>query len=118
MASLFIRPHAFIYRACSQQRTVRAMDLITPIGMAAEQIVAPPGSAKRLMLKHICQAVTEAHPDIKLYALLIDERPEEVTDFKRGVSAEVHALLSDLKAMYTTRMAYDMRVSRQATGIM
>jgi transcription termination factor Rho len=41
------------------------------------------------MLKHICQAVAEAHPDIKLYALLIDERPEEVTDMARSVRAEV-----------------------------
>lgn len=80
----------------SKQRTVRAMDLITPIGMGQRGlIVAPPGSGKTTMLKHICQAVGEAYPEIKLYALLIDERPEEVTDFKRSVSAEVHASSSD-----------------------
>ncbi|WP_279537140.1 transcription termination factor Rho [Pseudomaricurvus hydrocarbonicus] len=80
----------------SQHLSMRAMDLITPIGMGQRGlIVAPPGSGKTTMLKHICQAVAEAYPEIKLYALLIDERPEEVTDFKRGVPAEVHASSSD-----------------------
>lgn len=80
----------------SQHLAMRAMDLITPIGMGQRGlIVAPPGSGKTTMLKHICQAVAEAYPEIKLYALLIDERPEEVTDFKRGVPAEVHASSSD-----------------------
>jgi len=80
----------------SAELSVRAMDLISPIGMGQRGlIVAPPGSGKTTMLKHICQAVGQAYPEIKLYALLIDERPEEVTDFKRGVPAEVHASSSD-----------------------
>nr|WP_290699363.1 transcription termination factor Rho [Halomonas sp. UBA3074] len=90
----------------SKQRTARAMDLITPIGMGQRGlIVAPPGSGKTTMLKHICQAVAEANPDIKLYALLIDERPEEVTDFKRSVSAEVHASSSDESYTHHVNMA-------------
>src|SRR5687768_8067788 len=80
----------------STQPTVRALDLITPIGMGQRGlIVAPPGAGKSTLLKHICQAVGKAYPEIKLYALLIDERPEEVTDFKRSVPAEVHASSSD-----------------------
>lgn len=80
----------------SSECTVRAMDLITPIGMGQRGlIVAPPGCGKTTILKHICQAVGKAYPDIKLYALLIDERPEEVTDFKRSVPAEVHASSTD-----------------------
>ena len=80
----------------SEQCSMRAMDLVSPIGMGQRGlIVAPPGSGKTTLLKHICQAVGEAYPKIKLYALLIDERPEEVTDFKRGVPAEVHASSSD-----------------------
>jgi transcription termination factor Rho len=80
----------------SKQLTARAMDLITPIGMGQRGlIVAPPGCGKTTMLKHICQSVGEAYPKIELYALLIDERPEEVTDFKRCVPAHVHASSSD-----------------------
>tara|TARA_R110001592_G_scaffold135779_2_gene352246 strand:- start:1697 stop:2674 length:978 start_codon:yes stop_codon:yes gene_type:complete len=80
----------------SQQLTARAIDLISPIGMGQRGlIVAPPGCGKTTILKHICQAVGAAYPEIKLYALLIDERPEEVTDFKRSVPATVHASSSD-----------------------
>lgn len=80
----------------SQEPTMRAMDLITPIGMGQRGlIVAPPGCGKTTILKHICQAVGTAYPEIKLYALLIDERPEEVTDFKRSVPAKVHASSTD-----------------------
>jgi transcription termination factor Rho len=93
----------------SQQLTTRAMDLITPIGMGQRGlIVAPPGSGKTTILKHICQAVGEAYPDIKLYALLIDERPEEVTDFKRSVPAQVHASSSDESYDQHVRVANDL----------
>jgi len=92
-----INPHQCIrLELGSQQFSMRAMDLFTPIGMGQRGlIVAPPGSGKTTMLKHICQAVGEAYPEIKLYALLIDERPEEVTDFKRSVPAQVHASSTD-----------------------
>ena len=80
----------------SSEHTARAMDLISPIGMGQRGlIVAPPGCGKTTMLKHICQSVGKAYPEVKLYALLIDERPEEVTDFKRSVPAQVHASSSD-----------------------
>lgn len=95
--------------AGSQQLTTRAMDLITPIGMGQRGlIVAPPGSGKTTILKHICQAVGKAYPDIKLYALLIDERPEEVTDFKRSVPAQVHASSSDESYERHVRVANDL----------
>jgi transcription termination factor Rho len=92
-----INPYQCISLALgSDQLTARAIDLIAPIGMGQRGlIVAPPGCGKTTMLKHICQSVGEAYPEIKLYALLIDERPEEVTDFKRSVPAEVHASSSD-----------------------
>jgi transcription termination factor Rho len=93
----------------SQQLTARAIDLITPIGMGQRGlIVAPPGSGKTTILKHICQAVGEAYPEIKLYALLIDERPEEVTDFKRSVPAQVHASSSDESYDQHVRVANDL----------
>ncbi len=76
--------------------TVRAMDLICPIGMGQRGlIVAPPGSGKTTFLKDICRAVAKSAPAAKLYCLLIDERPEEVTDFRRSVPAEVHWSSSD-----------------------
>ena len=80
----------------SKELTMRAMDIVTPIGMGQRGlIVAPPGSGKTTILKHLCQAVAKSAPTMKIYCLLIDERPEEVTDFKRSVTAEVHASSSD-----------------------
>ncbi len=80
----------------SQELTMRAMDLICPIGMGQRGlIVAPPGSGKTTFLKHICQAVAKGFPQVKLYSLLIDERPEEVTEFRRNVPGEVHWSSSD-----------------------
>lgn len=93
----------------SQQLTARAIDLLAPIGMGQRGlIVAPPGSGKTTILKHICQAVETAYPEINLYALLIDERPEEVTDFKRCVSAEVHASSSDESYEQHARVANNL----------
>lgn len=102
----------------SEHFAARAMDLITPIGMGQRGlIVAPPGSGKTTLLKHVCQAVSEAYPDIKLYALLIDERPEEVTDFKRSVSADVHASSSDESYAQHVRVANNLlNIARKQAG--
>ena len=95
--------------AGSAEFTARAIDLISPIGMGQRGlVVASPGCGKTTMLKHICQAVGNAYPEIKLYALLIDERPEEVTDFKRSVPAEVHASSSDDSYDQHARVANDL----------
>jgi transcription termination factor Rho len=102
----------------SQQLTSRAIDLVAPIGMGQRGlIVAPPGCGKTTILKHICQGVGEAHPEIKLYALLIDERPEEVTDFKRSVPAEVHASSSDESYEQHVRVANKLLdIARREAG--
>jgi transcription termination factor Rho len=102
----------------SQEPTMRAMDLISPIGRGQRGlIVAPPGCGKTTLLKHLCQAVGTAYPEIKLYALLIDERPEEVTDFKRSVPAEVHASSTDESYEHHVRVANDLlRKARQQAG--
>lgn len=93
----------------SGELSMRAMDLFTPIGMGQRGlIVAPPGSGKTTLLKHICQAVGKAYPEIKLYALLIDERPEEVTDFKRSVPAQVYASSTDETYDHHVRVANDL----------
>jgi transcription termination factor Rho len=102
----------------SEQLTTRAMDLFTPIGMGQRGlIVAPPGSGKTTMLKHICEAVGKAYPQIKLYALLIDERPEEVTDFKRSVPAKVYASSTDENYHHHVSVANDLiTIARKEAG--
>ncbi|MGI9496907.1 MAG: transcription termination factor Rho [Mariniblastus sp.] len=72
--------------------TTRVMDLLTPLGKGQRAlIVAPPRSGKTIMLQHIAHGIAENHPNSKLMVLLIDERPEEVTDMKRNVNGEVIA---------------------------
>jgi transcription termination factor Rho len=66
--------------------TTRVMDLLTPLGKGQRAlIVAPPRTGKTILLQHISQAIATNFPEIKLIILLIDERPEEVTDFRRAV---------------------------------
>jgi len=68
----------------------RAMDLFVPIGFGQRGlIVAPPRTGKTILLQRIANAVTKNHPDVVLIVLLIDERPEEVTDMERSVNGEV-----------------------------
>jgi len=93
----------------SPELTMRAMDLICPIGMGQRGlIVSPPGSGKTTYLKHICQAIAKAYPQIKLYCLLIDERPEEVTDFRRSVTADVRWSSSDQTYDHHIRVAKEL----------
>ena len=74
------------------QMTTRVMDLLTPLGKGQRAlIVAPPRTGKTVLLQHISQGVSTNHPDLKLIVLLIDERPEEVTDMRRSVNGEVVA---------------------------
>ncbi len=70
--------------------STRIMDLLTPIGMGQRGlIVAPPYSGKTVLLQKIANAITTNSPDVTLIVLLIDERPEEVTDMQRSVKGEV-----------------------------
>ena len=68
----------------------RLMDIICPIGKGQRgMIVAPPKAGKTTLLKKVAQNISKNHPDIKLIVLLIDERPEEVTDMKRSINGDV-----------------------------
>jgi transcription termination factor Rho len=70
--------------------TTRVIDLFSPIGKGQRAlVVAPPRASKTVMLQDIAHAITTNHPEIYLIVLLIDERPEEVTDMKRSVKGEV-----------------------------
>ena len=74
------------------QIEARIIDLVTPIGKGTRGlIVAPPRTGKTTVLKQIANAITANHPEVEVIVLLIDERPEEVTDFQRSVNAEVIA---------------------------
>ena len=87
--------------------TTRIMDLMTPLGMGQRGlIVAPPRTGKTTLLHHIADAVTKNHPEMKLIILLVDERPEEVTDFRRSCpTAEIMASSSDTDIKGHTRIA-------------
>jgi transcription termination factor Rho len=76
--------------------TTRVMDLLTPIGKGQRGlIVAPPRTGKTILLQHIAQAVAANHPEMHLIMLLIDERPEEVTEMRRTIKGEVVGSSSD-----------------------
>jgi transcription termination factor Rho len=73
-----------------KEYTTRVIDLISPLGMGQRGlIVAPPRTGKTVMLQNIAHAIAQNHPDVYLIVLLIDERPEEVTDMARSVKGEV-----------------------------
>lgn len=72
--------------------STRVMDLLTPLGRGQRAlIVAPPRTGKTVLMQQISQAISTNYPDVKLFVLLIDERPEEVTDMRRAVNGEVVA---------------------------
>jgi len=74
----------------------RVIDMVTPVGRGTRGlIVAPPRTGKTTVLKQLANAVTANHPEVHVLVLLIDERPEEVTDFQRSVKAEVVASSND-----------------------
>ena len=102
-----IDPHeVFRLETGQQPLTTRVMDLLTPIGKGQRGlIVAPPRTGKTVLLQHIAQAIIQNHPETHLVMLLIDERPEEVTDMRRTLKAEVIASNSDRETAAHIRMA-------------
>ena len=83
-------------RARRKDYTPRVIDLVAPIGMGQRAlIVAPPRTGKTVMLQNIATAISTNHPEVFLIVLLIDERPEEVTDMARTVKGEVVATTFD-----------------------
>src|ERR1700677_1382112 len=74
----------------SDELALRVLDLVTPIGKGQRGlIVAPPRTGKTVLMQKIANAITTNHPEVVLIVLLIDERPEEVTDMERNTKAEV-----------------------------
>jgi transcription termination factor Rho len=86
--------------------SMRIMDLLTPVGKGQRGlIVAPPYSGKTVFLQKFANAITHNYPEVKLIILLIDERPEEVTDMQRSVNAEVVSSTFDEQAQRHTQVA-------------
>ncbi len=79
--------------------TGRAIDLVAPIGKGQRGlIVSPPKAGKTTVLKRICQSIAANNPEVHLFCLLVDERPEEVTDMERSIRGEVVASTFDMPA--------------------
>lgn len=82
-----------------QSITGRAIDLVAPIGKGQRGlIVSPPKAGKTTILKKICQSITANNPEVHLFCLLVDERPEEVTDMQRSIKGTVVASTFDMPA--------------------
>jgi transcription termination factor Rho len=80
----------FLLEDDSRDPSTRIIDLLTPVGRGQRaMIVSPPKAGKTMLLQKLANSITSNHPDVKLIVLLIDERPEEVTDMKRSVKGEV-----------------------------
>jgi len=86
--------------------TGRVLDLFSPIGKGQRAlVVAPPRTGKTELLKELAHGITHNNPDASLMVLLVDERPEEVTDMQRSVKGEVYASTFDLPAQNHVRTA-------------
>jgi transcription termination factor Rho len=87
--------------------STRLMDIISPIGKGQRGIiVAPPKAGKTTLLKKIAQSISKNNPDVKLIVVLIDERPEEVTDMQRSINGEVIYSTFDEEPEHHTKVAY------------
>ncbi|HEX4085753.1 MAG TPA: transcription termination factor Rho [Chthoniobacteraceae bacterium] len=97
----------FKLETVTERYTTRVMDLMTPIGKGQRGIiVAPPRTGKTTLLQHIADAIVKNHPETILIILLVDERPEEVTEIRRTVpSAEIMASSNDMDIKSHTRIA-------------
>lgn len=80
----------FVLESTPGEYSMRIMDILSPVGKGQRGlIVSPPKSGKTILLQKLANAISRNHPEVKLIMLLIDERPEEVTDMQRSVQAEV-----------------------------
>jgi transcription termination factor Rho len=102
-----VNPHEPFQLAGEQNEiSLRVIDLITPIGRGQRGlIVSPPKAGKTTLLEQLGQAIARHHPEVHLILLLIDERPEEVTHFRRSVKAEVLASSADSSSDAHIRLA-------------
>jgi transcription termination factor Rho len=85
----------FILETISEELNMRIIDLVTPVGKGQRGlIVAPPRTGKTILLQKMANAISTNHPDVRLIVLLIDERPEEVTEMERKTAEDVEVISS------------------------
>lgn len=86
--------------------STRAVDLIAPLGKGQRAlIVAPPRTGKTILMKHVAQAIRATSPEVRLILLLVDERPEEVTDLRRSIDADIFSSTFDESPQRHTQLA-------------
>ncbi|HRJ70951.1 MAG TPA: transcription termination factor Rho [Terrimicrobiaceae bacterium] len=96
LTPLFPNRRIYLEETENPSLSARAVDLIAPLGMGQRGlIVAPPRAGKTIMLKSIARAIRSNHPKIVLILLLVDERPEEVTDLRRDLDCEIYSSTFD-----------------------
>ena len=96
LTAMFPNRRIYLEQSGKNNPTARAVDLISPLGMGQRGlIVAPPRVGKTMMLKSLALAIRANHPDIHLMLLLVDERPEEVTDLQRALDCDIFSSTFD-----------------------
>ena len=94
---------------------MRIMDLVSPIGKGQRAlIVAPPRTGKTVLMQKIAASINENYPEMKIFVLLVDERPEEVTDFKRNVGKDVEVVASTFDEQSSRHVAVAEMVIEKA----
>jgi transcription termination factor Rho len=98
--------HRLLLECDTNDVSMRLIDLFVPVGLGTRGIiVAKPKAGKTIMLKKIANSIAKNHPDVELIAVLIDERPEEVTDFERTIQGEVISSTFDEKPEHHIQVA-------------
>ncbi len=96
----------FTFSTTSDKLSARVVDLFAPIGKGQRaMIVSPPRAGKTLLLQALASGLAENHPDVRIKVLLVDERPEEVTDMRRSIRGEVIASSNDMDSDSHIRIA-------------
>ncbi len=105
----------FILETTPDQIETRVIDLVAPIGKGQRAlIVAPPRTGKTVILQKITRAITQNYPEVKIFVLLVDERPEEVTDFKRNTDDSVEVVASTFDEQSSRHVAVAEMVIEKA----
>ncbi|MDF1816111.1 MAG: transcription termination factor Rho, partial [Verrucomicrobiales bacterium] len=112
LTALFPSERIILETSPESSGAARVMDLVSPLGKGQRGlIVAPPRGGKTILLKNIAVSISKNHPEVELIVLLLDERPEEVTDFKETVEAAVYSSTFDEAAVRHIQVA-DMVLNR------